>query len=158
MYKPLYSPPLSSGGPSSCGCNESLLRLYVQDVNPKLIPGPVGPPGQAGPEGPSGLPVGRPNARFLLVCITKNLSYRLQGSIGPQGTEGPPGPPGPRGERGEVGDPGPEGLIGPKGEPGRDGLPGLPGPPGPPAPQSLFSPQSKYSDVSTSVCILVHCK
>ena len=70
VYKPLYSPLLSSGGPSSCGCNESLLRLYVQDVNPKLIPGPVGPPGQAGPEGPSGLPVGRPNARYLLVCIT----------------------------------------------------------------------------------------
>jgi hypothetical protein len=74
--------------------------------------------------------------------------YCFQGSVGPQGAEGPQGPPGPRGERGDVGDPGPEGLIGPKGEPGRDGLPGLPGPPGPPAPQSLFSPQSKYSDVS----------
>ena len=41
----------------SCGCNESLLRLYVKDTNPKLIPGPIGPPGPAGSEGPSGLPV-----------------------------------------------------------------------------------------------------
>ena len=41
----------------SCGCNESLLRLYVKDTNPKLIPGPIGPHGPAGPEGPSGLPV-----------------------------------------------------------------------------------------------------
>ena len=48
----------SSFSPSgSCGCNESLLRLYVKDTNPKLIPGPIGPPGPAGPEGPSGLPV-----------------------------------------------------------------------------------------------------
>ena len=44
-------------GSTSCGCNESLLRLYVKDMNPKLIPGPVGPPGPPGPEGPSGLPV-----------------------------------------------------------------------------------------------------
>ena len=41
----------------SCGCNESLLRLYVKDMNPKLIPGPMGPPGSVGPVGPSGLPV-----------------------------------------------------------------------------------------------------
>ena len=61
----------------SCGCNETLLRLYVQvrvvmvmiddgydgddnyvqDLNPKLIPGPMGPPGSVGPVGPSGLPV-----------------------------------------------------------------------------------------------------
>ena len=44
-------------GSTTCGCNESLLRLYVKDLNPKLIPGPVGPPGPLGPEGPSGLPV-----------------------------------------------------------------------------------------------------
>ena len=42
---------------TSCGCNQSLLRLYVQDINPKLIPGPTGPPGPVGPVGPSGLPV-----------------------------------------------------------------------------------------------------
>ena len=47
----------SGSGPSTCGCNESLLRLFVKDVNPKLIPGPVGAPGPSGPEGPSGLPV-----------------------------------------------------------------------------------------------------
>ena len=35
----------------SCGCNQSLLRLYVQDLNPKLIPGPRGPPGPDGPVG-----------------------------------------------------------------------------------------------------------
>ena len=43
---------------TSCGCNQSLLRLYVEDINPKLIPGPMGPPGPVGPVGPSGLPVG----------------------------------------------------------------------------------------------------
>ena len=42
---------------TSCGCNQSLLRLYVEDINPKLIPGPMGPPGAVGPVGPSGLPV-----------------------------------------------------------------------------------------------------
>ena len=84
------------------------------------------------------------------LCV-KSFFVLVKGSIGPQGGEGPQGPTGPRGERGDVGDPGPEGLIGPKGEPGRDGLPGLPGPPGPPAPQSLFSPQSKYSDVSSKL-------
>ena len=42
---------------TSCGCNQSLLRLYVEDINPKLIPGPMGPPGPVGPVGPSGLPV-----------------------------------------------------------------------------------------------------
>ena len=47
----------SSSSSSSCGCNESLLRLYVKDLNPKLIPGPMGPPGTVGPVGPSGLPV-----------------------------------------------------------------------------------------------------
>ena len=47
----------NSQGSTTCGCNESLLRLYVKDLNPKLIPGPVGPPGPLGPEGPSGLPV-----------------------------------------------------------------------------------------------------
>ena len=46
-----------SSSSSSCGCNESLLRLYVKDLNPKLIPGPMGPPGTVGPVGPSGLPV-----------------------------------------------------------------------------------------------------
>ena len=33
------------------------MRLYVKDLNPKLIPGPMGPPGTVGPVGPSGLPV-----------------------------------------------------------------------------------------------------
>ena len=42
---------------SSCGCNQTLLRLYVEDLNPKLIPGPMGPVGPVGPVGPSGLPV-----------------------------------------------------------------------------------------------------
>lgn len=111
---------------SSCGCNESLLRLYVKDVNPKLIPGPIGPPGSVGPVGPSGLP----------------------GMLGPQGNEGPPGPRGPKGAMGDVGAPGPEGLTGPKGEAGRDGLPGMPGPPGPAAPMSLFSKSNKYADIS----------
>ena len=52
-----------SSSPSSCGCNESLLRLYVKDLNPKLLPGPMGPPGTVGPVGPSGLPVSLPSTR-----------------------------------------------------------------------------------------------
>ena len=52
---------------SSCGCNESLLRLYVKDVNPKLIPGPIGPPGSVGPVGPSGLPVFNLKQQFGLL-------------------------------------------------------------------------------------------
>ena len=42
---------LSSAGPEgggSCGCNETLLRTYVRDVRPKLIPGPPGPQGPPG--------------------------------------------------------------------------------------------------------------
>lgn len=45
------------GGGGSCGCNETLLRLYVKDIKPKLVPGPPGPQGFDGPVGPSGLPV-----------------------------------------------------------------------------------------------------
>ena len=126
---------------TSCGCNQSLLRLYVQDMNPKLIPGPMGPPGPVGPVGPSGLPV-------LTDHYLEVIYHHYQGMLGPQGNEGPPGPRGPKGDRGDVGSPGAEGLTGPKGQPGRDGLPGLPGPPGPPAPRSLFSKTNKYTDVS----------
>ena len=58
-------------GSTSCGCNESLLRLYVKDMNPKLIPGPVGPPGPPGPEGPSGLPVS-----IVYKCTFKSIESK----------------------------------------------------------------------------------
>ena len=47
----------SSASSPSCGCNETMLRVYVKDMKPKLIPGAPGPPGVDGPVGPSGLPV-----------------------------------------------------------------------------------------------------
>ena len=65
---------------SSCGCNQSLLRLYVQDLNPKLIAGPMGPPGAVGPVGPSGLPV----------ITDKNEKMFLTSSL-TTGYAGPPG-------------------------------------------------------------------
>ncbi|TRY62795.1 hypothetical protein TCAL_13030 [Tigriopus californicus] len=87
---------------SSCDCNTSLLRQYVNDIRPKLIPGPPGPPG----------PIG-------------------QVQIGAQGPPGPNGPKGERGDVGKTGPEGLIGLKGQPGRDGLPGLPGPPGPPGP---------------------------
>ena len=54
---PVIGGGVRTGPAMTCGCNESILRMYVKDVHPKLIPGSPGPPGPAGPPGPSGLPV-----------------------------------------------------------------------------------------------------
>lgn len=86
----------------SCDCNASLLRQYVNDIRPKLIPGPPGPPG----------PIG-------------------QVQIGAQGPPGPNGPKGERGDVGETGPEGLIGPKGQPGRDGLPGLPGPPGPPGP---------------------------
>jgi hypothetical protein len=45
----LAEPNQSGQGQDSCGCNESLLRLYVKDVKPKLLTGPSGIQGLPGP-------------------------------------------------------------------------------------------------------------
>ena len=35
----------ASGSGDMCGCNQTLLRMYVKEMNPILVPGPPGNPG-----------------------------------------------------------------------------------------------------------------
>ena len=111
MGAPGYSSPWSRGGddnlleggsPSTCGCKEALLRQYIKDMKPKLVPGPPGPPGLPGPMGP--VQAGPPGP---------------QGPKGQRGQQGEPGPEGLIGPKGGSGRDGLPGIAGPPGPPGQ---------------------------------------
>ena len=114
MGPPGYSSPWSMGaerdgednlleGPAStCGCEEALLRQYIKDMKPKLVPGPPGPPGLPGSMGP--VQAGPPGP---------------QGPKGQRGQQGDPGPEGLIGPKGGSGRDGLPGIAGPPGPPGQ---------------------------------------
>ena len=93
---------LIGGPPSTCGCEEALLRQYIKDMKPKLVAGPPGPPGLPGPMGP--VQAGPPGP---------------QGPKGQRGQQGDPGPEGLIGPKGGSGRDGLPGIAGPPGPPGQ---------------------------------------
>ena len=151
---PAYAP-ASTGvfsGAGQCHCNESLLRQYVKDVNPKLLPGPPGPPGPIVSlkenKGSASVYTFCCRARRELARLALRVTKEPKGSRETQvGTVNQGFASKSKILWSHSGDPGAEGLVGPKGEPGRDGLAGLPGPPGPPGPQMMYTPSFKYGEV-----------